>query len=38
LKLGLKERRARWQSMNEAVQASTASIWARAFLERLEAK
>jgi trehalose 6-phosphate synthase len=38
LKLGLKERRTRWRSMNAAVQASTAAIWAQAFLERLEGK
>jgi trehalose 6-phosphate synthase len=38
LKLGVAERRTRWRSMNAAVQASTAAIWARAFLDRLEAE
>jgi trehalose 6-phosphate synthase len=36
LDLNLKERQARWRTMDEAVQASTASIWAKGFLERLE--
>jgi trehalose 6-phosphate synthase len=36
LKLDVAERRARWVTMNEAVQKSTAAIWANSFLQRLE--
>jgi trehalose 6-phosphate synthase len=36
LRLDIKERQARWRTMDNAVQASTAAIWARSFLERLE--
>jgi trehalose 6-phosphate synthase len=36
LRLNLKDRQSRWRTMDEAVQASTASIWAKSFLERLE--
>ena len=36
LRMDLKERRKRFYTMNEAVQASTATIWAAGFLARLE--
>jgi trehalose 6-phosphate synthase len=36
LRLDREERRARWRTMDAAVQASTAGIWAKNFLERLE--
>jgi trehalose 6-phosphate synthase len=36
LRLEKKERRKRWHTMDEAVKASTAAIWATGFLERLE--
>jgi trehalose-6-phosphate synthase len=34
--MDVKERRARWRTMDAAVQGSTAEIWAKGFLERLE--
>ncbi len=36
LRMEKKERRKRWLTMDEAVQASTAAIWAAGFLARLE--
>jgi len=36
LRMELKERRARWRTMDAAVQGSTAEIWAKGFLARLE--
>jgi trehalose 6-phosphate synthase len=36
LRMDVKERRARWRTMDAAVQGSTAEIWAKGFLERLE--
>ena len=36
LRMDRKDRRKRWVTMNEAVQASTAAIWAAGFLARLE--
>ena len=37
LRLSTKDRRARWRTMEAAVRESTAAIWAKSFLERLEA-
>jgi trehalose 6-phosphate synthase len=36
LEMGVEERRSRWNSMNAAVHASTAALWARNFLAALE--
>ncbi len=36
LKMKPKEKRERWQKMDQAVRESTAAIWARSFLEALE--
>ena len=38
LEMGLEERRSRWRTMNDAVHASTAAIWARDFLSALETR
>jgi trehalose 6-phosphate synthase len=36
LRMDVTDRKARWRTMDAAVKASTAAIWAKGFLERLE--
>jgi len=36
LRMSEQDRRARWRTMDQAVRASTAAIWAKSFLKRLE--